>query len=41
MAHIRELMVTDIDAAWKLWHLLAGGSAFPSRILRQCPWSSG
>ena len=41
MAHLRELMDTDIDAAWKFWHLLVGGSAFPSRILRQCPWSSG
>ena len=41
MARLRELMGTDIDAAWKLWHLLAGGSAFPSRTLRQCPWSSG
>ena len=41
MARLRELMVTDIDAAWKLWHLLAGGSAFPSRILRQCPSSAG
>ena len=41
MAHLRERMETDIDAAWKLWHLLAGGSAFPSRILRQCPCSSG
>ena len=41
MAHLRGLMDTDIDAAWKFWHLLAGGSAFPSRILRQCPWSSG
>ena len=41
MARLRELMETDTDAAWKLWHLLAGGSAFPSRILRQCPWSSG
>ena len=38
MAHLRELMVSDIDAAWKLWRLLSGGSAFPSRILRQCPW---
>ena len=41
MAHFRELMDTDIGAAWKLWPPLAGGSAFPSRILRQCPWSSG
>ena len=40
MAHLHELMETDIDAARKLWHLLAGGSAFPSRIVRQCPWSS-
>ena len=32
MAHLRELMETDFDAAWKLWHLLAGESAFPSRI---------
>ena len=41
MAHLRQLMVSDIDAAWKLWNLSAGGSAFPSRILRECPWSSG
>ena len=41
MAHFREVMENDIGAAWKLWHLLAGSSAFPSRILRQCPWSSG
>ena len=41
MAHLRELMDADIDAAWKFWHLLAGGSAFPSRILRQSLWSPG
>ena len=41
MAHLREQMETDIDAAWKFWLLLAGISAFSSRILRQCPWSSG
>ena len=41
MAHLRELMDTDIDAAGKFWYLSAGGSAFPSRSLRQCPWSSG
>ena len=41
MAHLRAPMDTDIDAAWELVHLLAGASAFPSRILRQCPWSSG
>ena len=29
MAHLRELMVTDIDAAWKLRHLLAGSSCLP------------
>ena len=37
MAHLRELMDTDVGAAWKFWHPLA----FPSRILRHCPWSSG
>ena len=41
VARLRELMDTDTDAAWKFWHSLAGGSVFPSRILRQCPWSSG
>ena len=41
MARLRELMDTGIDAAWQFWHLLAGGSAFPSRILRQCLWCSG
>ena len=39
MARLRELMDTDTDAARKLWQ--AGGSAFPSRILRQCSWPSG
>ena len=28
MAHLRELMETDIDAAWKLWHLLVWGLGF-------------
>ena len=38
---LRELLETDIDPAWKLWHLFDGVSAVSARNLRQSPWSSG